>query len=404
MNKRLLLAPLMLTLMIYISCGGAGGGGEISGGSSLRVSLRFDEGFCPGGFGSSPRQFQDITSVTISGLSGSETIEESFAVGGLTAQVQIFFPLGPLAITVVGTDANQTVICMGGINTEILPGENAVVIPCALVPGEGIELVCGDGQDNDGDDLTDCADPDCSGDVCSIDGISGVCSLGLCVIQTSPAPTPSVQPTPTTSPIITPEPSPTPGMNENCANGMDDDGDRLIDCADFDCVGQVGPCQAICEFSESTCDDFADNDGDGLIDCADSNCDGVTVGSSPLQEGQPFQCEFSRELTCDDFADNDGDFQFDCQDSDCASDPRCTETGDECLDGQDNDGDQLHDCADPDCRGLFSNCEFPESTCNDNFDNDGDGNSDCQDFDCDGEVCLIHDQAGICSEGVCLLP
>jgi hypothetical protein len=60
---------------------------------------------------------------------------------------------------------------------------------------------------------------------------------------------------------------------EVCDDGLDNDGDGPIDCADPDCVGQAGgPCGELCQQPETTCNDFFDNDGDGAVDCADSDC------------------------------------------------------------------------------------------------------------------------------------
>lgn len=145
-------------------------------------------------------------------------------------------------------------------------------------------------------------------------------------------------------------------LSENCSNGIDDDGDTLIDCADPEC-GLDPACK------ETNCSDLIDNDGDGFVDCADSDCAG-----SP-------DCP---ETSCDDGIDNDRDGRTDCQDSDCALDPACIET--ECSDGVDNDGDTLVDCGDPDC-DVSPNC-LPEEICEDGTDNDGDGDIDCDDIDC----------------------
>jgi lysophospholipase L1-like esterase len=90
---------------------------------------------------------------------------------------------------------------------------------------------------------------------------------------------------------------------------------------------------------ETNCTDGLDNDGDGLIDCLDSDCNGVSG------------CEFGSEITCDDAIDNDEDGLTDCDDPDCNSAPSCIpETV--CDDGIDNDGDGFTDCDDPDCIGL----------------------------------------------------
>ena len=94
---------------------------------------------------------------------------------------------------------------------------------------------------------------------------------------------------------------------EDCFNGIDDDGNELIDCADPICEGaQNGTCETgllgIC--AEGTlscfagagqcvpnnqpvaevCDDGIDNDCDGLIDAADPDCaigDKVTICHIP---------------------------------------------------------------------------------------------------------------------------
>jgi hypothetical protein len=50
----------------------------------------------------------------------------------------------------------------------------------------------------------------------------------------------------------------------DCTDGMDDDGDGLIDCYDDDC-----PPSELC----LGCDDGIDNDGDGAADCDDDDCD-----------------------------------------------------------------------------------------------------------------------------------
>lgn len=59
-----------------------------------------------------------------------------------------------------------------------------------------------------------------------------------------------------------------PGASEDCTDGVDNDGDGFLDCADFDCNGQTG-CQP------EICDDNIDNDGDGFTDCNDLDCSGV---------------------------------------------------------------------------------------------------------------------------------
>jgi Concanavalin A-like lectin/glucanases superfamily/Calcineurin-like phosphoesterase len=55
-------------------------------------------------------------------------------------------------------------------------------------------------------------------------------------------------------------PPPPPPAPEICNNGIDDDGDGLVDTADPDCQ------------TPEVCNDNRDNDGDGLVDTADPDC------------------------------------------------------------------------------------------------------------------------------------
>ncbi|MCA8961116.1 MAG: hypothetical protein KDC38_11415, partial [Planctomycetes bacterium] len=121
---------------------------------------------------------------------------------------------------------------------------------------------------------------------------------------------------------------------ENCTDGVDNDGDMLVDCDDPDCTTSCA----------EVCDDAMDNDADGLIDCADPEC----FGAAPcIEDG----------AECSDGFDNDGDGFIDCADSDCLFDAACIEAGDlECSDGADNDGDGLVDCDDPGCFGSAPCC------------------------------------------------
>ena len=86
-------------------------------------------------------------------------------------------------------------------------------------------------------------DADCNdGDACTTDA----CVAGACV--TSALPSCSANPP------------------ETCDDGIDNDGDGLIDCSDPDCADFPG-----CGTAE-VCGDCLDNDGDGLVDYQDPDC------------------------------------------------------------------------------------------------------------------------------------
>jgi len=166
------------------------------------------------------------------------------------------------------------------------------------------------------------------------------------------------------------------GTPEDCTNGVDDDGDSLVDCADFDCAGTVG-CQL------ENCSDGLDNDGDGRIDCADPDCTGPPAPSPAC----------TPEI-CDNGIDDDGDGAIDCADTECSFLPGCG--SENCVDGIDNDSDGRIDCIDPDCLGDpvcnpgagdddtagDDDDIFSGEDCGNNIDDNGNGSVDCDDFLC----------------------
>lgn len=166
-------------------------------------------------------------------------------------------------------------------------------------------------------------------------------------------------------------------------------------CADFDYPGRVhrvfGPNDMMCmtfENSITLCSDGIDNDGDGLVDCKDPDCKAVTI------------CWENTLLACNDLYDNDQDGLIDCYDSDCWQFSICFEKGAQCSDGKDNDGDGLIDCADPSCSSS-SNCfENSPITCSDGKDNDGDGLIDCQEASCRRFIVCAEYSAAACSDGI----
>ncbi len=85
-----------------------------------------------------------------------------------------------------------------------------------------------------------------------------------------------------------------PPFESNCNNGIDDDGDGLIDCDDPDCDSSN---ECIFEI----CDNGIDDDNDGWTDCSDSEC---------------YYLELCLEICDNDFDDN-GNGLYDMEDPQC---------------------------------------------------------------------------------------
>jgi len=160
-----------------------------------------------------------------------------------------------------------------------------------------------------------------------------------------------------------------------CGNGMDDDGDGFVDCADSDCGGDPA-CNNNNNVNNTNgnnsnpgpeyCTNGLDDDGDGLVDCADPQC-----ALAPTCQNED----------CGNGADDDADGLVDCADPDCGGSPLCVP--EECTNGFDDDSDGLVDCADPECAAA-PHCQ-PES-CGNDVDDDGDNLVDCDDPDCLGST------------------
>jgi hypothetical protein len=311
----------------------------------------------------------------------------------------------------------------------------------------GAVEVCGDGQDNDCDDLTDPNDPDCTQEA-DVDndgyGVSVDCNDN--------------------DPAINPGASEdsyelcSDGEDNNCndltdinelACQVDIDGDGYVladDCDDY--YSDVNPGMPD-EDSFETCSDYKDNDCDGLEDIMemacnvdndidgfflDSDCNdsdpAINISATEIcDDGVDNDCDFkvdSRDFDCPDDGDGDGyDITVDCNDNDASVNPGATEV---CDDGIDNDCNSLTDANDPVCasgstctdiqdKGTCNadlNCEWsgnpkngscqdavvcvldetPETTCTDGIDNDCDGMTDCADTaDCGGDPAC---QGGSC--------
>jgi hypothetical protein len=118
---------------------------------------------------------------------------------------------------------------------------------------------------------------------------------------------------------------------EDCSNGVDDDGDNLVDCDDPSC-GRA----AACRTPDERCDNGVDDDEDGDTDCDDSDC------------ARDEACQGPEEI-CSNGIDDDGDRAADCADTDCSAHPFCQA---ECGNGEVERGEHCE--------------ENDEGACNDN--------------------------------------
>lgn len=154
-----------------------------------------------------------------------------------------------------------------------------------------------------------------------------------------------------------------------CRNGIDDDGDGLVDLDDLGCYDDRDPSERTID---EPCDDGHDQDGDGLSDFpADPGCE------SPYDLD-----ETSSLLVCDNGLDDDGDGLTDYPSDPGCADPVAPSEISECQNTFDDDGDGFYDADDPACGGdPTAPTEF--AACQNGIDDDGDGYTDLLDPGCD---------------------
>ena len=162
------------------------------------------------------------------------------------------------------------------------------------------------------------------------------------------------------------------GASAACSNGLDDDGDGVVDhpadpgCDDPSDDDETDP------IPPPQCNDGLDNDADGRADRDDSDCSSEL---DPTEGGEGAVTE------CSDGLDNDGDGE-----TDWPTDPGCHAAGDPtegavdvaaCANGVDDDADGLTDYPlDPGCAGRGDRNEDDPARapqCSDGLDNDENG-------------------------------
>lgn len=215
----------------------------------------------------------------------------------------------------------------------------------------------------------------------------------------------------------------------NCSDGIDNNNDGKIDCADPSCwVTTTLQNKKTCQWTPVTLDATTVNATSYLrspwgettssisvtptqtttysvVIKNNNNCSATTTSTVTVQSAEP--------EVCSDNVDNDCDGKIDCVDPNCNSNSYCkwgnggwgwwlpwwlkaelcnniwcdrNSNGEmNCFDKVDNDNNGKLDCADPNCR-CFEICWSSECNCCDGIDNDGDGKTDCdmnnQDEEC----------------------
>lgn len=257
-----------------------------------------------------------------------------------------------------------------------------------LVDVEDVATICRNGADDDGDGLTDAADPECQrGDTWEGGHATRCLQRPQCTNGADDDGDGEIDAEDTDCAAGDRWERPTPA----CSNLLDDDGDGLVDREDPDCANEADDDESGREVS--TCADGLDNDGNGRTDLDDPTCQGERCDDG----------EDNRE------ADGQDDAAGDTDDEDCQADDAVlgvglpeeggghaapasllgedTATGDApCTNGIDDDGDGVVDADDPGCRFFSAARRFTFEAlpaCGDGVDNDRDGRVDFpQDPDC----------------------
>lgn len=155
------------------------------------------------------------------------------------------------------------------------------------------------------------------------------------------------------------------GVEMSCSDGIDNDQDSMVDCADADCKNDIAcqPGQGS-ENTNAACSDWVDNDGDGYLDCDDSECSSAGVD---VCQGSWDKIEKSKQN------------QEDGQQAQLPAIP---------------DGASIEDLLG---KGSDADGERNDVVCSDGIDNDGDGFTDCADLGCrfDPTVVVCRDSPGL---------
>jgi hypothetical protein len=194
-----------------------------------------------------------------------------------------------------------------------------------------------------------------------------------------------------------------PPPTENCANGVDDDGDGATDCGDGECDMQAcgggnvcrgGVCGCPGGSAEYDCQNGRDDDCDGPADCADSDCAGAQCANDGEMCGTTLRCHVCRGGAC---MINSPDYDDACTPScgtvswACGRPTFCCGAGAGCVGGVASPSYGCPVCCFDGC------CATWETDCGNGLDDDCDTSTDCADANCDEGSC----PGGHCHGGTC---
>ncbi len=176
-----------------------------------------------------------------------------------------------------------------------------------------------------------------------------------------------------------------------CSDNIDNDGDKLVDLADPDCLSSSDAYEGT---SESQCDDGIDNDKDGFIDLDDSCCKmqnsvSESICSLPLcgsgEAAASCNCNGNEVCLSGQYCCNSGCLDIPCEDAKCVEGEKRL-----CIGQQTSDGCSYYQYCE---NGSFSQCQPDKNCvasfelCNNGIDDDKDGLIDCQEARCDNIIC-----------------
>ena len=134
------------------------------------------------------------------------------------------------------------------------------------------------------------------------------------------------------------------------------------------------------------CANGVDDDGDGATDCADPDCDGDRCADDGMYCGTLFDCHVCRAGGC---VVDEPHYDASCAPSCgtvetlCGEPTFCCAAGSTCAGGEATLAYGCGRCC------LVGCCDPSEATCDDGLDNDCDTRTDCADSDCNARTCGV---------------